>query len=121
MANPEYATLLSQIAAETDAVKKQALLNQCYQFNEPLTEAEEDLFAYINRGYIQDNPNATDGTPNAFASYIGIFYDDFGRSTGTIASQQNIITQGQETEETEETTTVAEYGIAEYGIAEYGE
>ena len=121
MSNPDYATLLPQIAAETDAVKKQILIDQCYQFNVPLTEAEEDLFAYINSGYIQDNPNATDGTPNAFTSYMGIFYDTFGRSTGTIAAQQNIITQEQETSQEQEVSqTVSEYGIAEYNIGEYG-
>lgn len=119
MANPDYATLLPQIAAETDAAKKQLLINQTYQFNSPLSQAEEDLFAYINSGYTQDNPNATDGTPDAFISYVGVYYDAFGRDTATAVGQQNVVVQ--ETEQTEETEqTVAEYGIAEYGIAEYG-
>jgi len=83
MAKPDYATLLPQIAAETDAVKKQALIDECYQFNEPLTQEEEDLFAYINSGYIQDNPNATDGTPETFISHVGVYYDEIGRETGT--------------------------------------
>ena len=122
--NPDYATLLPQIVSETDATEKQLLINQTYQFNSPLSQAEEDLFAYINSGYIQDNPNATDGTPDAFISYVGVYYDQFGRTTATVAAQQNVVVQ--ETEQTEETTeeetviTVAEYGIAEYGIAEYG-
>ena len=119
MANPDYATLLPQIAAETDAVKKQALIDECYQFRVPLTQEEEDIFAYINSGYTQDNPNATDGTPDAFISYVGVYHDAFGRTTATAAEQQNVVVQ--ETEQTEETEqTVAEYGIAEYGIAEYG-
>lgn len=119
--NPDYSTLLPQIASETDASQKQLLINQTYQFNSPLSQAEEDLFAYINSGYIQDNPNATDGSPDAFISYVGVYYDQFGRSTGTVAAQQNVvIQQPEQTEETEQTATVAEYGIAEYGIAEYG-
>lgn len=122
--NPNYAVLLPQIAAETDPTLKQSLIDQCYQFRVPLTQEEENLFAYINSGYIQDNPNATDGTPDTFISHVGIYYDEFGRTTATIAEQQNVVIQ--ETEQTEETTeeetviTVAEYGTAEYGIAEYG-
>ena len=143
--NPDYATLLPQIASETDATEKQLLIDQTYQFNSPLSQAEENLFAYINSGYIQDNPNAIDGTPSAFISYVGIYYDQFGRNTGTVAEQQNVIIQ--DTTGTQGTTgtsgqgstgstgstgdqgatgsqgttgAVAEYGTAEYGIAEYG-
>ena len=47
MAKPDYASLLAQIAAETDATAKAALEAQCYQFPEPLTAAEEDLFNYV--------------------------------------------------------------------------
>ena len=44
MANPNYASLLAQIAAETDSTAKQALIDQCYVFTEDLTAAEKELF-----------------------------------------------------------------------------
>jgi hypothetical protein len=119
MANPDYATLLPQIAAETDAVKKQALIDECYQFNEPLTQAEEDLFGYINSGYIQDNPNATDGTPDAFISHVGIFYDEVGRNTGEAAGAQTVSVVISDVEYQSSNTT-AEFGTGEYGVDEYG-
>ena len=81
--NPNYASLLAQAAAETDPIKKDALLDEAYQFNVPLTQSEQDLFGYINSGYIENDPNATDGTPDAFISYVGVYYDNLGRSTGT--------------------------------------
>lgn len=137
VSNPDYATLLPQIASETNITEKQRLIDQTYQFNSPLSQGEEDLFAYINSGYIQDNPNATDGTPDVFISYVGIYYDQFGRNTATVGAQQNVVIQG--TTGTQGTTSgidgqgttsgtggqgttgaVAEYGTAEYGIAEYG-
>jgi hypothetical protein len=65
MAKPDYATLLGLIAAETDPTAKQALIDQCYVFLEPLTESEEDLFAYSERDYFADNPD------NALNSYVG--------------------------------------------------
>lgn len=65
MAKPDYATLLGLIAAETDPTAKQALIDQCYVFLEPLTESEEDLFAYSERGYFADNPD------NNLNSYVG--------------------------------------------------
>ena len=65
MAKPDYKTLLGLIAAETDPTAKQALIDQCYVFLEPLTEAEEDLFAYSERGYFADNPD------DDLNSYVG--------------------------------------------------
>jgi hypothetical protein len=56
MSKPNYASLLAQIAAETDATAKAALEAQCYQFPEPLTAAEEDLFNYVSTDYIIANP-----------------------------------------------------------------
>ena len=56
MANPDYATLLPLIAAETDPVLKQQLIDQCYQFLVPLTDAERELFEYSNFDYIENNP-----------------------------------------------------------------
>mgnify|MGYP001384387817 CR=1 FL=1 len=67
MAKPDYATLLGLIAAETDPTAKQALIDQCYVFLEPLTEAEEDLFAYSVRDYFADNPD------DDKKSFVGVY------------------------------------------------
>jgi len=69
MANPNYASLLAQIATETNPTAKQALIDQCYIFTEPLTDSEKELFNYMNSGYIENNPGIVG---NSFASYVGI-------------------------------------------------
>ena len=56
MSKPNYASLLAQIAAETDPSAKAALEAQCYQFPEPLTAAEENLFNYVSTDYLIGNP-----------------------------------------------------------------
>ena len=71
MANPDYATLLPLIAAETDPVLKQQLIDQCYQFLVPLTDAERELFEYSNFDYIENNPGyiepyAVDGNSHLY-------------------------------------------------------
>lgn len=68
MGNPDYARLLPLIAAETDSDKKQALIDECYVFAEPLTQEQEDLFAYMSREYVVDNPDS-DGL-----SYVGKYF-----------------------------------------------
>ena len=80
MAKPDYETLLGQIAAETDPDRKQELIDECYVFLEPLTEAEEDLFGYVPRNYYENNPG-TDDDGN-FISYIGVYYNQAGANTG---------------------------------------
>ena len=65
MANPDYATLLAQIASES------ALIAQCYVFLEPLTETEEQLFDYLAKGYYEDAAGTT-------TSYIGTYYAEDG-------------------------------------------
>lgn len=117
--NPDYATLLPQINAETDPVKKQALIDQCYQFIVPLTQAEEDLFAHINNDYVENNPNSTDGTPATFISHVGVYYDDIGRTTGTPEAQQLTVVVAEIDETAVATGLIAEYGIGEYGVNEY--
>ena len=67
MANPDYKTLLGQIAAETDSDQKQILINKCYVFLEPLTQDEEDLFAYSVRDYFADNPD------DNLKSFVGVY------------------------------------------------
>ena len=73
MANPNYASLLAQIATETNPTAKQALIDQCYIFTEPLTDSEKELFNYMNSGYIENNPGIVG---NSFASYVGIYFSD---------------------------------------------
>lgn len=85
--NPNYATLLPQIARETDAVKKQALVDECYQFNEPLTLEEKSLFSYFtpdgieDNDYVIDNPGLIQG--NLFVSYVGDYYNRYAQTTTT--------------------------------------
>jgi len=86
MANPDYATLLPQIATETDATKKQALIDECYQFTEELTLEEKSLFSYFTPDndnelidYVTDNPGLTNG--NEYVSYVGDYYNRYGQST----------------------------------------
>ena len=117
--NPDYATLLPQIEAETDPVKKQALIEQCYRFIVPLTQAEEELFAHINNDYVEDNPNSTDGTPATFISHVGVYYDEIGRTTGTPEAQQLAVVVAEIDETVIATGLIAEYGIGEYGVNEY--
>lgn len=73
MSKPDYATLLAQIAAETDETTKQNLINQCYVFpasivDDPNTDAneavdnslsdtEEELFEYVQDDYMPNEVN----------------------------------------------------------------
>ena len=79
---PNYAALLPQIAAETDATRKLAWIEACYQFPIPLTEGEEDLFNYVFKDYIDDNPGL-DNQGN-YVSLVGVYYDDLGRKTSDV-------------------------------------
>ena len=78
MAKPDYATLLGQIASETNPTSKAALEAQCYVFTEALTAAEEELFGYVNNNYLLFNPGTED---NSFKSYVGVYYSDTGETT----------------------------------------
>lgn len=78
MAKPDYATLLGQIASETNPTAKAALEAQCYVFTEALTAAEEELFGYVNNNYLLFNPGTED---NSFKSYVGVYYSDTGETT----------------------------------------
>lgn len=79
MTNPNYALLLQQIAQEEDPVVKQQLIDQCYQFNDQLTEEEAVLFDYCIPGYIDKNPGYTN---NKYSSYIGVYINQDGEYTG---------------------------------------
>ena len=78
MSKPDYATLLGQIASETDPTAKAALEAQCYVFTEALTAAEEELFGYVNDNYLLFNPGTE---ANSFKSYVGVYYSDTGETT----------------------------------------
>lgn len=75
--NPDYATLLPQIAAETDPVARAALEEQAYVFNTPLTAEELALFDYLEEGYVSD----VDEDYDFFTSYVGNDYNAEGVST----------------------------------------
>ena len=77
MANPDYATLLSQIAAASGAAKT-ALELQCFVFEESLTDTEKNLFNYVSDEYFLFNPGTDSGT---FKSYVGVYFNDSGDST----------------------------------------
>ena len=77
MANPDYATLLSQIAAASGAAKT-ALELQCFVFEETLTDTEKNLFNYVSDEYFLFNPGTDSGT---FKSYVGVYFNDSGDST----------------------------------------
>lgn len=79
MAKPNYASLLAQIAVETDPIAKQALIDQCYVFTEPLTEAEEDLFGYVVRDCFEDNPG--EDPQGNYVSYVGVYFSPTGERT----------------------------------------
>lgn len=78
MANPNYASLLAQIAVETDPVIKASLIAQTYVFNTALTESEQELFEYTTFDYIEDNPGVVG---NSLNSYVGKYYNDNGEQT----------------------------------------
>ena len=77
MANPDYATLLSQIAAASGAAKT-ALELQCFVLEEALTDTEKNLFNYVSDEYFLFNPGTDSGT---FKSYVGVYFNDSGDST----------------------------------------
>ena len=87
MANPNYALLLAQIAAETDPVVKAALIAQCYVFEDTPTLEEQELFEYCAFDYIENNPGYVEssGTSNLYVlpnyvvdGYINIENADVG-------------------------------------------
>lgn len=63
MANPDYATLLALIAAETDPTIKAQLEAQCYVFTEELTPEEIELFEYGAFDYVENNPGYVEAAP----------------------------------------------------------
>jgi hypothetical protein len=70
MANPDYATLLPLIAAESDPAAKAILEAQCYVFNEELTEAERELFEFHAFDHTENNPGYVDGSYQSPGLYV---------------------------------------------------
>lgn len=103
MSNPDYAALLAAIAAETDPVLKQALIDQAYRFTETPTDDEIELFEFVDYDYIEPNPGIFSDTSafyfapgyidvdyvrGATASYVDIYYVDSGYfEEGSIPSE----------------------------------
>jgi hypothetical protein len=97
MSNPNYSSLLTQIAVAknnadrivSDPVwaaanpnianlgeqywldRADELEDDCYQFTEEVTAAEENLFNYVSTDYMEDTPGTT-------TSYVGIYYGNSG-------------------------------------------
>lgn len=92
MAKPDYVTIASQLAIETDPVERQNLKDQLYVFSVPqplpegetiedylLTDAEKQVFAYVYDDYIENNPGLDEA--NTFVSYVGVYYGESGETT----------------------------------------
>lgn len=77
MANPNYASLLAQIAAETDPVIKQQLIELCYVFEQELTREEKELFEYCEFDYVEDNPGYGEGTGDPLYVLAGYVADGY--------------------------------------------
>lgn len=80
MANPDYATLLPLIAAETDPVARQALIEQAYQFNEPLTDEEAKVWAYLEN--LEDYVSDSESNYAGYTEYVGAYFNPEGTSSG---------------------------------------
>ena len=68
MSKPDY----FKIAEEQ---KGNGPIKNLYVFTEELTEAEKELFDYVNREYFVDNPGTVSGQ---FSSVVGTYYTEEG-------------------------------------------
>lgn len=68
--NPDIRGLLQQAAQETDPGVKAELTRQAYVVNAPYTEAEENLFGYLEPGY------TVDVTSNRQTAYVGVVFQE---------------------------------------------
>ena len=82
---PNYRDLLARIAAETNPVEKQRLIDLCYQFVfDDITDEDIISFSYLLDNYVVPNPGYQPygpATANEFASYVGVYYSDEGETT----------------------------------------
>jgi hypothetical protein len=70
-AKPDYANLLPLVATEPDETVKSKIQEQAYRFTAPLSTTEEDLFNYVPREYVENNPGYDDA--NNWVSYLGSY------------------------------------------------
>ena len=70
-AKPDYPNLLPLAAGEPDVTVKEKLTAKAYRFTAPLSQAEEDLFNFVPRGYIENNPGFD--SSNNWVSYLGSY------------------------------------------------
>ena len=70
-AKPDYANLLPLAAGEPDVTVKEKLTAEAYRFTAPLSQAEEDLFNFVPRGYIENNPGFD--SSNNWVSYLASY------------------------------------------------
>jgi len=82
---PNYRSFLAQIAAETDPVEKQRLIELTYQFVfDDINEEDKIAFSYVNDDYVVPNPGYQPYGPETmglFAAYVGLYYSDEGETT----------------------------------------
>jgi len=82
---PNYRDLLAQIAAETDPVEKQRLIELCFQFVfDDVNDEDKIAFSYVNDDYVVPNPGYQPYGPETvglFAAYVGLYYSDEGETT----------------------------------------
>jgi hypothetical protein len=76
--NPDYETLLTLRARETDSIVKTALEAQTYLFVQLLSDNEKTVFDYVKSGYIENNPGYS---ANTYVSYVGKYYGPNGDIT----------------------------------------
>ncbi len=70
--NAKVATKTTKTATKsTKEEEKTTDTAACYNFPEPITKAEENLFNYVSEDYIADNPGTT-------TSYVGKYYGEDG-------------------------------------------
>mgnify|MGYP001242794948 FL=1 len=82
---PNYRSFLAQIAAETDPIEKQRLIELTYQFVfDDINEEDKIAFSYVNDDYVVPNPGYQPYGPETmglFAAYVGLYYSDEGETT----------------------------------------
>ena len=69
---------MSASIAAASGDSKTALEQQCYVFDEALTDTEKNLFNYVFDEYLTFNPGTDSGT---FKSFVGVYFNDSGDST----------------------------------------
>lgn len=77
--NPLYEKGLQLIKKETDENVVASLKKEIYTFVRELTPEENNVFNYIEDGYVADNPGIVG---NSFSSYVGVYINQQGEYSG---------------------------------------